>query len=145
MNENPKNKEKRFIVVSVALVRREDEVLMVLRNEEINPQAHLRWEFPGGKIDFGERPEEALTRETKEETGYSVEIIRQLPETLTRVWEYPDFLQHTLVIGFECKIIGEQESFKDKKVREVAWKKINEIDYSKSLPGVKIFIDQLGS
>lgn len=136
-------KEQRVIVVVIALIKRGDEVLMTLRDEKINPEAHLRWEFPGGKINFGEQPEEALVRETKEETGYPVEIVRQLPITWTKVWEYPDFLQHTLVIGFECRTLGEQESFRDKRVREVAWKKIDSIDYSGALAGTEEFVKQL--
>ena len=32
------------------------------------------WVLPGGKIDDGETPEEAIIRETKEETGYDVII-----------------------------------------------------------------------
>jgi len=34
------------------------------------------WEFPGGKIDFGELPEDSLTREIEEETGLSVTVDR---------------------------------------------------------------------
>jgi len=34
------------------------------------------WEFPGGKIDFGEQPEDSLTREIEEETGLSVTVDR---------------------------------------------------------------------
>ncbi len=36
---------------------------------------HL-WEFPGGRIEEGESPEEAIVREFKEETGFSVEIVQ---------------------------------------------------------------------
>ncbi len=136
-------KERKFIVGAIGLVKKGDEILMVLRNEEINPGAHLRWEFPGGKIEFDERPEEALIREVKEETGYLVEIVRQLPITWTKVWEYPDFFQHTLILGFECRVVGEQEAFADEKVKEAAWEKIAEIDYSKTLAGTKEFVDRL--
>ena len=36
------------------------------------------WEFPGGCVEPGERPEEAVVREWKEETGFDVEIVRPL-------------------------------------------------------------------
>ena len=35
-----------------------------------------RWDLPGGKIDFGETPEEALTREIMEETGLKVKSVK---------------------------------------------------------------------
>jgi 8-oxo-dGTP pyrophosphatase MutT (NUDIX family) len=36
------------------------------------------WVFPGGKIDDGETPEQAIIRETKEETGYDVKVDRKV-------------------------------------------------------------------
>ncbi len=38
--------------------------------------AHL-WEFPGGRIEEGESPEQAIVREFKEETGFDVEIVQK--------------------------------------------------------------------
>lgn len=37
------------------------------------------WTWPKGRPDPGESPEEAALRETREETGHSAEIVRQLP------------------------------------------------------------------
>lgn len=54
-----------------ALLVRDDEVLMVKRGRA--PNAGL-WSFPGGKIEAGERLEEAVLRELAEETGIEAEV-----------------------------------------------------------------------
>lgn len=46
---------KQITIFSGAVVKG-DQILMVQRTEEECPEAHLKWEFPGGKVDFGETP-----------------------------------------------------------------------------------------
>ena len=57
------------------------------------------WEFPGGKIDAGETPEEALVREIKEELDTEVEVIELLD---TVEYDYPNF--HLSMGCFICSI-----------------------------------------
>ena len=57
------------------------------------------WEFPGGKIDAGETPEEALVREIKEELDTEVEVIELLD---TVEYDYPNF--HLSMDCFICNI-----------------------------------------
>ena len=57
------------------------------------------WEFPGGKIDVGESPEDALVREIQEELDTEIEII-DLLETVE--YDYPNF--HLSMDCFICKI-----------------------------------------
>ena len=58
------------LVVAVALVDADGRLLIAQRPE--GKQLAGLWEFPGGKVDAGERPEDALIRELAEELGITV-------------------------------------------------------------------------
>lgn len=68
------NRKKRayWIPVVTALMKRGDEVLLGLRPEGHNLAGY--WEFPGGKMELGEEPEESLKRELQEELGIEAQI-----------------------------------------------------------------------
>jgi len=65
-----------MITVVAAVIERDGQVLIGQR-----PAGHrhgLKWEFPGGKIEPGEAPEEALRRELEEELGIQAVIGGQI-------------------------------------------------------------------
>lgn len=64
--------------IAIAVVEHEGRFLIGQRPEGV-PLAGL-WEFPGGKIQPGESPEEAAVRECLEETGLTVVPLFQYPE-----------------------------------------------------------------
>lgn len=73
--------QQKQITIVVALIRNEKkEILIARRNQPDIPEEQNKWEFIGGKINFGEDPEEALVREVKEECGLDVKVVRLLPK-----------------------------------------------------------------
>ncbi|MBA4782891.1 MAG: (deoxy)nucleoside triphosphate pyrophosphohydrolase [Rhizobiales bacterium] len=60
------------LVVACALIDSDNRVL-IARRPEGKPLAGL-WEFPGGKLEPGERPEDALIRELHEELGITTKV-----------------------------------------------------------------------
>ena len=74
MEENPT-----MMVVAAALVGADGRVLLQQRSAH-RSMAGL-WEFPGGKVEAGETPEEALVRELREELGIEVDVADLIPTT----------------------------------------------------------------
>jgi len=68
-----------MLVVAAALVDADGRVLLAQRPK--GKQFEDLWEFPGGKVDAGEQPEEALIRELREELGIEVKAACLAPLT----------------------------------------------------------------
>ncbi len=89
---------KLLLVAAVALVDADRRVLIAQRPE--GKQLAGLWEFPGGKVEPGERPEETLIRELREELAISVKEPCLAPLTFAS-HRYPDF--HLLMPLFICR------------------------------------------
>ncbi len=89
---------KLLLVVACALIDADNRVLVAQRPEG-KSLAGL-WEFPGGKLEQGERPEPALIRELAEELGITVKEDCLAPLTFAS-YAYPDF--HLLMPLYICR------------------------------------------
>ena len=103
-----------LLVAAVALVDADGWVLLA-RRPEGKPMAGL-WEFPGGKVEEGERPEDALTRELAEELAIEVNDACLAPLTFAS-HRYPDF--HLLMPLFVCRRWGGE--VRAMEGQELAW------------------------
>lgn len=83
--------------VVAAVIIRDGRVLACRRNHD--RAAGGQWEFPGGKIEPGESPEDALVREIREELGVAVEV-RQLIHRATTQTE----TAHVDLSSFEARL-----------------------------------------
>ncbi|HUJ47219.1 MAG TPA: 8-oxo-dGTP diphosphatase MutT [Rhizomicrobium sp.] len=86
------------LVAAVALTDSDGRVLIAQRPPD-KPMAGL-WEFPGGKVEASERPEDALIRELREELGITVKEACLAPFTFAS-HSYPDF--HLLMPLYICR------------------------------------------
>jgi 8-oxo-dGTP diphosphatase len=89
---------KTVLAAACALIDVDGRVLLAERPAG-KPMAGL-WEFPGGKVETGERPEETLIRELKEELGITVSEPCLAPLTFAS-HVYPDF--HLLMPLYVCR------------------------------------------
>jgi 8-oxo-dGTP diphosphatase len=89
---------KLVLVAACALVDADGRVLIAQRPAG-RPMAGL-WEFPGGKVEAGERPEDTLMRELREELGIVVDEVCLAPLAFAS-HSYPDF--HLLMPLYVCR------------------------------------------
>ena len=81
----PEKSRKPELTVVAALILRDSKILVCQRHRD--DTRALQWEFPGGKVEPGETPQQALTRELREELGIEATIGRELFRTRHRYRE----------------------------------------------------------
>jgi 8-oxo-dGTP diphosphatase len=111
---------KPHLQIALALIWRGGEVLIARRASDAEHLPDV-WEFPGGKIEAGETPEQAAIREAREETGLEIEVVgaRERIE-----WEYET--RRLTLYPFDCRIVGGEAQAT---VRFVATQDLNAADF----------------
>lgn len=86
------------ITVAAAILRRENRIFATQRGYG---EFKDGWEFPGGKVEPGEQPEEAVVREIREELDTQVEV-EELYDIVK--YDYPKF--HLRMYCYFCKVLS---------------------------------------
>ena len=94
------------------------------------------WEFPGGKIEAGECPQEALVREIREELEAEIQV-GELIETIE--WDYPAF--HLTMHCFVCSLVSESMHLNEHE--DSAWLTRDTLHSVKWLPADKGLVERL--
>jgi 8-oxo-dGTP diphosphatase len=121
-------------LVVAGLIVRDGRVLITQRTAA--QSLALKWEFPGGKVEAGEAPVDALARELLEEVGVTVRV--------GRVWDvlfhaYPEF--DLVMLVYPCAILdGEPRTVE---VADLAWALPGELPRWEILPADRPLVDRL--
>ena len=94
------------------------------------------WEFPGGKIEPNETPEEALHREIREELNCEIGIEQKLT---TVEYDYPNF--HLSMQCYLCRLLSDNPQLLEHE--DAAWLSPNELERVKWLPADKYVVERL--
>lgn len=97
---------KQVPIVVAVIKDSEGNILIAKRNDPNLIEAHGKWELVGGKVEFGEDPEDAIIREVREETGLEVKVLKLLPKLHTRIWNKAGEQHQVFLCAYECEIIG---------------------------------------
>jgi len=118
---------KKLQKIALGIVIKEDKVLIIQRSKEEkgSNNTKLSWVFPGGEIEKGESPEQAVVREVMEETGYEVSPLKIISER-----KHPQFPVHIYYLACRLRLNKARSSLLNREIKKKKWVEISKLkDY----------------
>jgi mutator protein MutT len=128
----PQSPTINFVRVAIAVIfDAEGESVLIGQRTDKQPLGGY-WEFPGGKCDAGETPEECLIREVREETGIEVEILKPWPPI-----DYTYTHAAVRIFPFICRHkSGHPQPFSSQKLLWIPVQKLSEYSFPSANEGL---------
>ena len=124
------------VVVAAGVVSVDGKILVTRR--KAGTHLERRWEFPGGKLEPGEAPQECLVREFREELDVEIEAGQILEVIFHR---YPE--RNVLLLIYACKLVdGEPRAIECEKLMWLEKKELERLDW---VPADRAFVRRLAS
>lgn len=127
-----------MLTVVAALIEREGKLLVCQRKR--GNRFELMWEFPGGKIEQGESPEEALVRELREELSLEAHIGQEAYRTRHQYADMWDALE--LIFFFAS---AEPSEIRNLAFEQIQWREPGLLLELNFLPADRELIEKLAS
>lgn len=114
------------LLVVAAIIRDGDRILISQRPAGSRLEGG-KWEFPGGKVEFAEHPEDCLRREIREELDLEVEV-ESFFDLVSHVYEGDGIKAHVVILAYLARVIGGELKFLE--VADARWiERVNLRDY----------------
>ena len=123
------------LLVSAGVIHRDGQVLIGQRRK--SDRHPLKWEFPGGKVEYGETPQQALVRELREELTIEATVGRELARY---EHEYPNGSRVLLLFFSVSSFAGEPRA---KVFEQICWTGLEALLQIDFLEGDQDFIRRL--
>lgn len=105
------SKSQRTRIAAYALIIKDEKILLCRLSKEL-PNWEGSWTLPGGGIDFGEDPKNAVVREVFEETGLEVELGQlAFVDSIVDYTGESDF--HGIRIAYFASVVGGELKFEE--------------------------------
>ncbi len=124
----------RINVAVLVLLNHQNRVLLTQRRKDVHLAKY--WEFPGGKIEFGETPEQALQREIHEELAYQP---KDASPWQTIDYDYPEFSVRLHIF----KEVSDNPQIKNNEQQAMKWCVIEDLKHQKLPPANQAIVDAL--
>ncbi len=120
-----KDLRARIILVTCGIIWRGRQVLIARRKADSRLEP-LKWEFPGGKIEFSEDPPRALKREIKEELDFEIEVGDIFCVSSHNYRGNRRAVDHVLMLAYSCSYLKGEPAARD--VADFRWVAVEELD-----------------
>lgn len=104
-------------IVAGVVIKKDGKYLLV---QEKQPKAYGLWNFPAGKVEEGYSIEETAVKEAKEESGYDVELLREIAV-------FHENINRPVAHAFEARIIGGELQYPEDEILDARWFTSDEI------------------
>lgn len=123
----------KIVHVVCAVIRKDDKIFATQRGYG---EFKDGWEFPGGKIEAGETPAQALKREIREELATEIEVGDEIMQI---EYDYPDF--HLSMKCFWCRVLSGNLSLLE--AEDARWLKKDNIESVDWLPADSELVEKI--
>ncbi len=125
--------------IAVRAIIRQDNKTLLLRRANGRPTILGRYELPGGKLDYGEQPEDALARNLIDEAGLTIQTA-QLFDVLTYVDHDDRDIQYVFILYLVSLADGKSKVHLSQNYNHYVWKEVSNIQQQELTESAKLLL-----